>query len=562
MQTIPPRLGGVVGWIQSHRTEVLLCLVTLLLYVPGIHWGLPFATSPERIGVWAQDDISPLGPLTETYNTFFQIAQNRWLPYPLGHHFLLTLIYSPYLLVLMLTGSFSAPTPIYPFGFSDPATTFQLLTILARLVSIGMAAGIVLVAYQIGRILWNKESGVMAAAILLLTYPMFYYSKTANLEIPSLFWTSLALLIYVKILSDGINAKRAAWLGVFAALAVATKDQTVGVFFLPLLFLLLLHVKSSKQKEVSAWRPSLTFLAASLPVYSLFSGLAFDPARYFSHVNWLFFKNAVIQAEYIEWFPLTFAGTLGLLGAMLRVHFWIFGPLLLFAGLSTMIYVFIRESPRSLVLPLLSYVLIFVFIIHYFRIRYSMPLIFILSLLAGHGIVLTLKSWQPSLAIQFVAMVLLFSWPAILSSDLLYQMFHDSRNTAAQWLTVHLDQRSKLGYCGNSNNLPHTPGNVELVQLPDGASSVSYVKRYPPEVIVVMPDWTSRPGMEHGRTCSEQFFKNLQDGSLGYGSAAQFRTRPLIRKQLLDYPSVNPPIRIYVRGEKYGGRNRAGMPGM
>lgn len=54
--------------------EVPLCLVTLLLYAPGIHWGLPFATSPERIRGGAQDDIFPLGPLTETYNAFFQNA--------------------------------------------------------------------------------------------------------------------------------------------------------------------------------------------------------------------------------------------------------------------------------------------------------------------------------------------------------------------------------------------------------------------------------------------------------------------------------------------------------
>lgn len=68
-------------------------------------------------------------------------------------------------------------------------------------------------------------------------------------------------------------------------------------------------------------------------------------------------------------------------------------------------------------------------------------------------------------------------WPAVLSSDLLYQMLHDSRNTAAQWLKVHLNKGSKVGYCGNPSSLPHTPGNVDLVQVPNGASSVSFVKK-------------------------------------------------------------------------------------
>jgi hypothetical protein len=548
------RFGRSKEFIQSHKTELLLCLLALLLYIPGINWGLPLATSPERIQAWAQDDISPLGPLTETYNTFFQRAADRWLPYSLGHHFLLMIVYSPYLLFLMLTGKFTEPNPAYPFGFSNPVTTFQWLTILARLVSIGMAAGILVAAYQIGRILWDKESAVLASIILLLTYPMFYYSKTANLEIPSLLWTSLALLIYVKILLHGMDLKRAAWLGIFAALAVATKDQTAGVFFLPFLFLLPLYLKSNDRKESSAWGPPLVFLGTGLAVYALFSGLAFDPIRYFSHVNWLFYENPSLYAEYLEWFPLTIAGALGLLGEMLRVHFWIFGPVLLFAGLATMIYVSIRESLKlALVLPLVSYILTFVFIIHYFKIRYSMPMIFIFSLFAGRGIVLALKSWTPSIMTQLVMMILVFSWPAILSSDLLFQMFHDSRNTAGEWLALHLHQGSKLAYCGNSNNLPHTPENVELIRLPEGTSSVSYVKQYRPEFIVVLPDWTSKPRMEHSRSCSEEFFNQLQDGSLGYRSEAHFRTRSLIRTQLLDYPSVNPPVRIYVSGEKDGG---------
>lgn len=544
-------------FIRSHKTEVLLCLLALFLYSPGINWGLPIATSAERIQVWAQDDISPLGPLAETYNTFFQRVNNRWLPYPLGHHFFLTIVYSPYLLFLMLIGKFNEPNAAYPYGLSDPVATFRWLTILARLVSIGMAAGILVSAYNIGRILWDKESGLIASIILLLTYPMMYYSKTANLEIPSLFWTSLALLIYVKILSDGMNVKRAAWLGLFTALSVATKDQTAGVFFLPLLFLLLRHLKSHKQRESTAWMPPLAFIGTGLAVYVLFSGLAFDSARYFSHLNWLLYKNASIYAEYLELFPSTFVGAFGLLGEMLRVHFWIFGPLLLFAGLTTMIYVSIRESARPLVLPVVSYILTFVFLIHYFKIRYAMPMIFIFSLFAARGIILALKSWNRSIRTQIALMILVLSWPAILSSDLLFQMLHDSRNMASEWLTLP-HPGNKLGYCGNSNNLPHTPSNIELLPLPEGSSAVSYVKRYRPKFIVVLPDWTSRPGMDHSRSCSEEFFNRLQDGSLGYRPAASFRTGSLIRTQLLDYPSVNPPIRIYVRGGEAKAQNQEG----
>ena len=67
------------------------------------------------------------------------------------------------------------------------------------------------------------------------------------------------------------------------------------------------------------------------------------------------------------------------------------------------------------------------------------------------------------------------------------------------------------------------------------------------DVVITQPDWTSKPGMEHSRSCPEEFIRRVKDGTLGYGLVAGFKTRSLIRRQLLDYPSVNPAVRIFVK---------------
>jgi hypothetical protein len=533
--------------VLAYKTDFFLFLLALALYIPGIAWDLPHGSGPDRVYLWATDDISPLGPLTETYNTFVRGAVNRWLTYPLAHHFILTIVYSPYLIWLVLSGRFSEPSATYPFGFSDPVTTFKFLTVIARMVSIGMAAGTATAAYRIGCILWDRHTGLLAFVISLLPFPMFYYSHTANLELPALFWISLALMMYARILTDGLTATRAAWLAAFAALAVATKDQAAGVFLLLPLTLLPLHVQSCKTTPAIWWSAPAALLGSGGAVYALFSGLVFDPHRYFAHVHFSLYQNAVIRAQYLEWFPFTLTGVIGLSAELLRLVHLIFGPLLLLAGICSILYVALRERTRlAFALPAVSYILTLIVVVHFVQIRYAMPVMFIFGIFAARGVCLGLGYWPSFRLARGVAILVICAWPLWLSVDLVFQMVNDSRNDAGTWLATHMGPGGTLAYCGDIQSLPRLRSDVQILHVSGNTDWRHSLEEHRPAFVIMQPDWTSKPGMEHSRSCPEEFIRRVKDGTLEYGLAADFKTRSSIRRQLLDYPSVNPAVRIFV----------------
>ena len=72
--------------------------------------------------------------------------------------------------------------------------------------------------------------------------------------------------------------------------------------------------------------------------------------------------------------------------------------------------------------------------------------------------------------------------------------------------------------------------------------------------IIIMPDWTTPKGGLHSAYCPEEIYRELQSGSLGYRLAAHFKTDSMVTRQILDYPTVNPPIQIFVRNNWHADR--------
>jgi hypothetical protein len=545
------RLTRFQAWLCRNGAELVLFSVAFGLYLPGLGWGLPNATGPDRVRVWAVDDISPVGVLTECHNTLSRKSlEDRWLAYPLCHHFLLGAAYSPYFLYLKSTGGFGQPSATFPYGLADPATAFRALTVIARLVSVAMAAGIVVVAYRIGRILWDRKTGVLAGLMALVPYPMFYYAKTANLEIPCLFWGSLGLLMYAKMLVEGITTRRAALLGVFAGLAAATKDQTAGLFLLMPLVLIPLHWKAWRAGKVSLWAPPLALLTLGIIVYALTSGLALDPARWRAHMSWGFERSTEFTAPYVTFYPMTVTGIAGYLAAVVHALFLSLGPIVLaLAGIGVMATAKGEALKLAFGMAAVSYLVTFLLPQHYFRIRYAMPIAFIACVFAGRGLV-SISSWmdRPRLAGGIVVLVAL-AWPLFMSADLVAQMLNDSRQDAAVWLAEHVAGGDRVAYFGGSHKLPTCPADVELLALPSGDDSMCVLRKRRPEVVLVLPDFTSAYGAERSASCAQEVYQGLQDGTSGYRLAARFHSPHCVHWQLLDFPCVNPPVQVFVRAD-------------
>ena len=558
MTPIMDRQASPISSRRWPRTEVAVFLVVFCAYLPGVWWGLPQAVTAERVDVWATDDIAPLAPLTEVYQTFFEAGDDRFLVYPLAHHFLLFLAYTPYLVALKLSGGFGAPSATYPFGLADPVTAFCVLTLISRLVSLLMAAGIAAAAYGVGRTLWDRRSGLLAVAFCAAPFPMLYYSKSANLDVPMLFWMSLGLLAYARLLVVGVTVRRASALGACAALTAATKDPGAAAFLLmPLALVPLARRHREVRSEVpdtSLRRPAMALLASGLGIYALASGLLFDPDRYFAHLRYLFSSDDHFArfARFVTWYPFSLPGFARQLLAIAEVLFWYLGPLLIVVAASG-----IRETRGilrrlALLLPAAGYLLIFLLPVPYFYDRFVLPLAFLLALFAGRGAA-RLGARLASRSARALLTAALLAWPLVISGDLTYQMLRDSRYDTERWLRHHAANDQTLAHFGTAGELPHLPAGLETLRLPSDDDAFDALRQARPDFAIMIPDWTSRRGGAHSGWCPPAFYQGLHDGTLGYTLAARFKTPSLIRRQLLDYPTVNPPIEIFVRGEPSDG---------
>ncbi|MGH9938667.1 MAG: ArnT family glycosyltransferase [Blastocatellia bacterium] len=546
---------------RTRATALGLALMAIALYAPLIGWGAPQATAPNRIKTFATDEILPLETLAEMRNTFIVSKPDRNYGYPWWHYFVVAVAQSPYLGYLRLSGGMQAPSPEYPFGLQDPVRALRILTLIGRMVSVLMAAGVVVAAYYFADILWGRQAGVITAALTMLNYLMFYYSRTGNLDVPVFFWSGVGLAIFAKIMVGGLTARRAAHLGVFAGLAMATKDQAV-VIFLPLGCCLLLPRLIPLSGTSARWRPILVGLAASLVAYGVGTGLVVDPQRHLTHVYALFFdpQRLTGAASYWPRRPQTWAGTMSLLGDYLRKLAAMASPPLLLTSVAGALLA-LRFKPRLLIL-LLPVAALFVMLLWPTGgvvLRYLLPLALIINAFAAYALIEMRRSrlrplWVPLL-------VILCGWQLLIGVDLTYAQYYDTRYEATAWFERERPRGARVEYFGAAETMPHLPADIIsrpvagrsqwVGKFGHGPDVLRYLAREGPEYVVIIPDWTSQPGMERSADCPPEVYAALKDGAIGYGQAAFFAPRSLLSgwrsRPPLDNPSVCPPVRIFAR---------------
>lgn len=553
------------GASETHRrkwtTAFGLALMAIALYAPLIGWGAPHATASNRAKTFATDEILPLEALAEMHNTFVVSKPNRNYGYPWWHYFVVAVAQAPYLGYLRLSGGMENPSPEYPFGLRDPVGALRALTLIGRMVSVFMAAGVVVAAYYFARCLWGHLAGVITALLTALNYLMFYYSRAGNLDVPAFFWSAVGMAIFAKIMTAGLTVRRAAWLGVFAGLAMATKDQSV-VIFLPLGCCLLSSRFCRAIGTSGRWRPIMAGLLASLAAYAIGTGMIVDPQRHITHVSALLFEPRRLSGGAAYWptHPRTWTGVLALSGDYLRGLAAMASPPLLLISIAGAALA-LRRSPRLLAftLPVAALFAMVFLPTGIVVLRYLLPLALIFSAFAAY-VVVTLRDsrlrplWIPSL-------VILCGWQTLIGADLSYAQYHDTRYAAAEWFEREAAAGARVEYFGAPETMPHL--SPEIISGPvagrkrwvgefgHGLSTLRYLTNEGPEYVVVIPDWTSQPGMERSADCPPEVYAALNDGSIGYSQAVFFHPRALLGdwrfRPPLDNPSVCPPVRVYAR---------------
>lgn len=546
---------GIRAWPRREwRLTILLFAAALLLYLPGIRWGLPYATAADRVHPWGPDELAPLGPIAELYSVFVDPTPTFNPQYPLFHYVMQALLCAPYLAVLRLEGGLVHPSATYPYGLADPVTALARLTILARLVSLLMAAGVVVAAAYTGSVLWNRRTGIIAAVLTLIMYPMFYYARTSNVDMGALFWTSLGLAVFARCLRDGLTVRRAASLGALAALATATKDPSYAVFVTLAIVLLLrlprqLHAPGSRLAD--AWRGPVVGLLTGVTVYAIASGLLFSPERFTQHALFVIHGSPQGRGIFYGATPATIAGYVKLLGEALHycVDAW---------GVPTTIFVAsgltlsLRRTPSRLAFaaPALGIPLGVILPTRSVEFRHLIPTAYVLAFFAAYALCELFRAKSPRLRrIAPLGLAVVCGWSLLRGSDLTYQMLHDSRYELAAWLRQHTVPGDRVAYFGAPLKLPPIETHIRT----EPATWQRIYRGSPPgtgpDIILVIPQ--QRFEAVHEWTLPDTIFRGLKDGSLGYRPVLFLQTRSLFSRRPI--PFVNPSVRVFARERRVGG---------
>lgn len=565
MSGVPP------SWWSRRRTPLLLALLAFVLYLPGFWWGAPEATGPELIHGWAVDDETPLGPLAQINNILHpQEVQN--LGYPLMHSFMVTAAYAPYLGWLKLTGAWAGPSGgEYPYGFRDPVAALRGLTRIGHFLSVILGVVVVLGAWATARAMWDERTGIVAALVTMTSYPMFYYSRTGNVDVPMMAFVAIALAAYARTLRAPPTPGLAAILGVAAGCAMATKEQAGGLLIAMAPVVLVLHaqaVRASGQRGWEAWKVPVVALGTVVMAFGLGSGLFVDPTRFFAHLAHGGERMELARSG-VLWFIPTFdrswAGNLGLAQLLAGFAAQVLTlPGLVLSGIGVVLATRHDRRALLLVLPAASYLALLYFATRTGQLRYLMPPAFVLGLFAARALALGWEARQRAWRGATVAVAALVMGLGLLRGlDLTWAMLHDGRYSAAEWLAAQSAPGDRVEYFGSAYKLPALPASVDLalaapnlgpLRAPprDAAATEAILSGWRerrPRFILISPDWSSFEGEPFPAACPPEVFEALTSGAAGYRLAATFETPsllPWVRRPPLDYPMVNTPLRVFV----------------
>lgn len=541
------------GRWSDRRLTVVLFALALVVYMPATWWGLPDGSAPDRVPAWGGDELAPLGPLAEPYSVFLAPEPKTFNPqYPLLQYLIQAVFTAPYLAWLYVTGGISSPSPVYPFGLADPVPALRTMTLLARIPTLLMGAVTVALTFLVARTWWNRETGVIAAVFVLLMYPMFYYARTSNVDVPALCWTVAGMLAFVLVLKRGLAMREALALGASAALSTATKDPGYAIFIPIGVMVLVTHLR--RRAGQWPWSRSLrepaVALGVSVLVYVVASGLIFNLQRFLLHVDFIIHGSPGSVFYYPGPPSLSlYAATVAQTGELVaRSLGW---PVTVAAVVGIGLAAARRSRDLLLVFPALGLLFGVILPVRFVLLRFVIFMAWTAALFAAAALAAGLRSPAPlRRRLALLSVVVASGWSGLRGVDLTRQMLNDSRVALGRWLCDNVAAGETVGYYGAARKLPRLACGIETISMPDQAVQGRWVASGPqrPEFVLVIPQQPFEP--VHEWTLADAAFDSLMDGTRGYQQvyAAQsptwFPSRPVT--------FVNPPVRVFARNDVAG----------
>jgi hypothetical protein len=517
----------------------VLFLVALVVYFPGIWWGVTPSIGVPFGRPWGTDELAPMQAITELYGIFLAHHPIFNPQYPPVQYLVQAVFMAPYLIFLVISGGISHPQTLYPYGYTDPVTAVRITTYLARAASWIMAAGTVLIAYRIGVVIRDRLMGLISSVMALLLYPMLYYARVSNVDMGALFWTAIGLNVFAVCLRDGINQRRMIWLGVLAAVATATKDASWPAFFMMAAVLVCRDWRSNGFGAHT--RILLGSLGVAVLTYLVASGLVFRPSRYIVHVKWI--TEGGLTPGYRE--PTTFAGYFSLTGKITNGLIEAMGlPTVLCVLAGIVICLFHKRLTLSWALPGIGVVLFVIVPARFVQLRFMIVVAYVLVFFAAYAL---REAWEYTVLKRVAPLlfILLTGWEALRAADLTWQMVEDSRYDAATWLKQHARTGDRMLHFTLPTNLPHLEPGVTNVMAPRDASYRFKRTSEDPEFVFLMPVSFNGPNPPHETNLAESEYLALCSGEAGYQQVASMQAPSLFAQHPFTW--VNPVVRLFAR---------------
>jgi hypothetical protein len=504
--------------------------------------------------------------LEGAYRRFSNGWANFYPPLP---YLIQAALSAPLMGYLMLSGGLEAPSPIFPFGLTDPLSTMTYIILIGRLWSALLGVGIVLVLYLAVQELFDRRSAIFSALIVTLYYPLVYYAHNANVDVPYLFWTSLAIYFFVRVLKYGI-LKDYVLFALVGMLAICTKDQAYGLFLLsPLPILWARYSEAYPVTQRPRWIPLLCdrrFVTAGLVAVGTFilaQNLVFNFTGFINHV-----RLAVrASAPYVAYAP-DLSGRLHLLWAtVLQLQEGLTLPIFVFC-VTGCIYCIVKFPRKSLPLLFLasSYYVLLVNVVRYVPLRFVLPIGIIMAFFGGE---LCARMWQrgPILIVRRIAIAGSFAYAALATIQLDLLLINDPRYGAEQWLRENARKGAIIEtFAPRETALKHYPRfpewtKVRSSRLESGTQWFVrvtrrdrttlpnlYEGRENPDYVILSKYWYGellKP--EARKTIEAQVLRDLFEGRIGYELVATFETASLV--PIVGLP-INPRIDIFASSKR------------
>ena len=453
-------LWPAVAHARSHlvgedawRPLLWIIAGSLVLSLVGIGWGLPGAE-------WVGDELDPLQVLDAIAKRF----SHGWSGiYPPVHFYVLSLAYTPALALDWL-------------GFVGLHTTLghAVMTISSRTVSVIMSAGTLVATFLCARRAFGRRAALFATATFALAAPFVYYAKTANVEVPYLFWLAWCLVFYLRVLDGGAPlADYAAWAAT-GTLAICTKDQAYA-FCIAMPFVVLYEMwrANARAGAVHPLRTALTdrrIVAATLIAIAMFvlcQNILFNSSGFLDHVRWITGRKVAVY----RMFEPTIGGRLGLLRLTVRLVELTWGWPIFIASSSGLLAAAMTPGLRRvaiwLLVPVASYYLGFANIVLYNYDRFVLPICLVLALFAGLAIDRLTAERASLRAWRFAGAGILLLYTLLYSSTVDALMVNDSRYGVERWLAAHVRRNDLVGMIGIPRYLPRLDGfnTIDLDRL-------------------------------------------------------------------------------------------------